>query len=71
MTYRKKFTLTLMVFVVGSVLAFTTEASLGAYTAFAMSGLASFGIAAAADQKLNGGVSAGRPRNRSTGTSAD
>ena len=71
MTFRKKFTLTLMVFVAGTVLAFTTGASLGAYTAFVTVVLAVFGTADVADKKLNGGVYDGRQRNRTTGASAD
>ena len=59
-----------MVYVAGTVLAFTTDASLGEYTAFAMALLATFGASDVADKKLNGGVYDGRQRNRTAGESA-
>jgi len=50
--FRKKYTLALLLFGVGSVLAFTTGATLGEYTVFTGTVLAIFGSADLADKKL-------------------
>ena len=71
MNFRKKFVLTLMVFVTGTVIAFTTDASLGEYTMFAATILATFGAADVADKKFNGGVYDERQGYREAGTGAD
>lgn len=50
--FRKKFTLTLLLWASGTALAFYTDAGLGAYTAFATLLLASFGTADLVDKKV-------------------
>jgi len=50
--FRKKYTLALLLFIVGSILAFTTKASLGEYTAFAGVVLTIFGGADLVDKKV-------------------
>ena len=53
---KKKWMLTLALFVVGAAIAFLTGASLEAWTMFAMALLGTFGAADVADKKLNGGA---------------
>lgn len=55
MMSKKKYALSLAIFVVGSALAFKTGAGLGEYTAFATMLLGTFALADVADKKLNGG----------------
>lgn len=62
--FRKKYTLTIAVFLTGTILAFATNASLGEYTYFAAVLLSTFGAADVADKKFNGGVYDGRQRDR-------
>ena len=50
--FRKKYTLALLLFSVGSILALTTKASLGEYTVFAGTVLAIFGGADLVDKKV-------------------
>ena len=50
--FRKKYTLALLLFVTGSVLAFVNHATLGEYTAFAGVLLAIFGGADLVDKKV-------------------
>ncbi|MBW2561905.1 MAG: hypothetical protein JRE40_13765 [Deltaproteobacteria bacterium] len=50
--FRKKYTLAILLFITGSVLAFTNDASLGEYTAFAGVLLAIFGGADLVDKKV-------------------
>lgn len=50
--FRKKYTLALLLFGVGSALAFVNGATLGEYTLFAGTLLAIFGSADLADKKL-------------------
>ncbi len=49
---RKKFTLTLLLYVSGTALAFQSGAGLGEYTAYAIMLLATFGAADLVDKKL-------------------
>lgn len=53
---KKKWTLTIGLFAVGSVIAFLTDASLESWTMFATALLGTFGAADVADKKLNGGT---------------
>lgn len=53
---KKKWVLTLALFVVGTAIAFLREASLAEYTMFATLLLGTFGAADVTDKKLNGGT---------------
>lgn len=53
---KKKWMLTVGLFVVGAAIALMTGASLEAWTMFAMGLLGTFGAADVADKKLNGGT---------------
>jgi hypothetical protein len=52
---KKKYTMTWAVFAIGSVIAFRTNADLGAWTTFGTFLLAAFAVSDVADKKLNGG----------------
>ena len=52
MTIRKKYTLTLLIFVIGSALAFQAGSSLGEYTAFSVMLLGVFGAQDLVDKKI-------------------
>lgn len=53
---KKKWVLTIGLFLVGSTIAFITHASLAEYTMFATLLLGTFGAADVTDKKLNGGT---------------
>ena len=53
--FKKKYTLALLFWATGSVLAFTSNAALGEYTAFSAIVLGLFKAADVTDKKLNGG----------------
>ena len=53
---KKKWTLTLYCVLVGTVIAFMTSATLGAWGIFALSMIGAFGAADVTDKKLNGGT---------------
>ncbi len=55
MRIRKKFGLTVAVFLAGTAIAIIEGSSLGEYTAFAMAILATFGASDVLDKKYNGG----------------
>jgi len=50
--FRKKYALTLLIFAVGSALAFVSKASLGEYTAFSVMLLGVFGASDLVDKKV-------------------
>ena len=52
----RKLLLTYVVFIVGSVIAFSADATLGEYTAFATIILTAYGVVNVTDKKLNGGT---------------
>lgn len=53
---KRKYALTMALFVVGATIAFVTKASLGEWTAFATMLLGTFAAADVTDKKLNGGT---------------
>jgi hypothetical protein len=53
---KRKYALTLGLFVMGAVIALYTKASLGEWTAFATMLLGTFAAADVTDKKLNGGT---------------
>lgn len=53
---KKKWSLTVYCTLVGTILAFVTGATIGAWSLFALAMIGAFGSADVADKKLNGGM---------------